>query len=89
MLPIPNYDHTKTSFSTFLVNFICGKNLNICRGILHSEILTCVFVSGRDFIHQMKLIVGILGTPPKEVLKLSHSDMVTKFIKGTGCYWPE
>ncbi len=44
-------------------------------------ILVCPF-SGRDFIHQMKLIIGVLGTPPKEVLKLSQSDLVSKFIKG-------
>ncbi len=47
------------------------------------NLLLFFLLTGRDFIHQMKLIIGILGTPSKEVLKLSQSEIVPKFIKGT------
>ncbi len=46
------------------------------------NLLLFLLLTGRDFIHQMKLIIGILGTPSKEVLKLSQSEIVPKFIKG-------
>ncbi len=39
--------------------------------------------SGSNFLHQLKLIVDVLGTPPPDLLKLSRSNAVPKFIAGT------
>ena len=81
--------HKKPSFSRFQ-EILFVEKISIYVEVFNTpDFLTSPSIVGRDFIHQMKLIVGILGTPSKEVLKLSHSDMVTKFIKGTGCYRPE
>ncbi|KAK3084737.1 hypothetical protein FSP39_018160 [Pinctada imbricata] len=39
---------------------------------------------GKDFIHQIKLIVGVLGSPSPELLKLCQSDIIKKFILKLG-----
>lgn len=37
---------------------------------------------GKDYISQVKLIVGVLGTPSESVLKKCHHDILKKMIKG-------
>ncbi|CAG5123356.1 unnamed protein product, partial [Candidula unifasciata] len=39
---------------------------------------------GKDYISQVKLIVGVLGTPSESVLKKCHHDILKKMIKGFG-----
>ncbi|XP_013419265.1 mitogen-activated protein kinase 7 [Lingula anatina] len=39
---------------------------------------------GKDYINQLKLIIGILGSPSKDILQKSQSEMVRNFIRGLG-----
>ena len=38
------------------------------------------FLAGKDYINQIKLIVGVIGSPAPELLKLCQSEIIKKFI---------
>lgn len=37
-------------------------------------------LTGKDYINQLKLIIGVLGSPEQDLLDLCQSDLIKKFI---------
>ena len=43
---------------------------------------------GSSYIQQMKMIVSLLGSPSKELLKRCNSDQIQHFLRGLGHHAP-
>ena len=43
---------------------------------------------GSSYIQQMKMIVSLLGSPSKELLKRCNSDQIQHFLRGLGQHTP-
>ena len=58
----------------------CIGSLRILQ--LHSVIICTMFPpAGKDYLTQVKLVLGLLGTPSEAVLKNCQSDVLRRIIK--------